>query len=96
MLPMISSEQYIQKTIEDNLDSIVICIDEILDEGIILCLDENQVFDRLKMREGSEKRESGSSSGPASNRPNQQQSTSAFNSLFGFARNTLQKTLNLG
>jgi hypothetical protein len=33
------------------LDSIVIIVDEILDDGIIMCLDENLIFDRLKMRE---------------------------------------------
>ncbi len=94
---MITSEQYVQKTIEDNLDSIVICVDEVLDEGIILCLDEIQVYDRLKMREGAERTDVANTNNANGNKKQtQQQSTSAFNSLFGFAKNTLQKTLNLG
>ena len=40
------------------MDSIIICVDEVLDEGIILCLDETQVFDRIKMRDGSDKKDS--------------------------------------
>lgn len=46
------------------------------------------------MREGSEKRDSSNTASTA--KPAQQQTTSAFNSFFGFAKNTLQKTLNLG
>jgi hypothetical protein len=40
---------------EENLDGIVIAVDEVLDEGIIMCLDQNTVFNRVKMREGSAK-----------------------------------------
>lgn len=31
VLPLISAEQYVQKVVEDNLDSIIISVDEILD-----------------------------------------------------------------
>ena len=48
---IVTTEPYVQKVIQDNLDSIVIIVDEILDDGIIMCLDENLIFDRLKMRE---------------------------------------------
>jgi len=57
-------------------------------------LDENQVFDRIKMREGSEK----SNPIQANKKPEAAggAGTGAFNSLFGFAKSTLQRTLNLG
>jgi hypothetical protein len=46
------------------------------------------------MREGSEKSTSVNSKAPA--KKAEAASGGTFNSLFGFAKNTLQKTLNLG
>ena len=49
VLSMLTSEKYVGKVVEDNLDGIIITVDEILDEGIIMCLDESQVYSRVKM-----------------------------------------------
>ena len=88
---IVTTEPYVQKVIQDHLDTIVIIVDEILDDGIVMSLDQNQVFDRLKMREPG----AGSQTKIAT-AAKTQQASSTFNSLFGFAKNTLQKTLNLG
>ena len=50
-LLMIGKDQFVGKTIYDNLDSIVTITDELIDEGIIVHLDPNVIFDRVKMRE---------------------------------------------
>jgi hypothetical protein len=56
VLSMVTTEKYVGKVIEDNLDSIIITVDEILDEGIIMCLDEAQVYSRVKMGEAGDKK----------------------------------------
>lgn len=48
------------------------------------------------MREGNEKKDSASSANKNGNKKAEPAATGAFNSLFGFARNTLQRTLNFG
>lgn len=54
------------------------------------------MFNRIKMREGSEKNISVANKGVANKKQESTAATGAFNSLFGFAKNTLQRTLNLG
>ena len=56
VLSMLTSEKYVGKVVEDNLDGIIITVDEILDEGIIMCLDESQVYSRVKMGEAGDKK----------------------------------------
>jgi hypothetical protein len=51
---MVTKEQFVGKVIYDNLESIMIATDEIIDEGLIVCLDPNLVYDRMKMREGTD------------------------------------------
>jgi hypothetical protein len=48
------------------------------------------------MREGNDKKDSTSSANKNGNKKAEPAATGAFNSLFGFARNTLQRTLNFG
>lgn len=50
-LLMIEKNKFMGKAIYDNLDSIVAITDELFDEGLIVHLDPNVIFDRLKMRE---------------------------------------------
>lgn len=50
-LMMIEKDQFVGKSIYDHLDSIVTITDELIDEGIIVHLDPNVIFDRVKMRD---------------------------------------------
>lgn len=59
-----------------------------------MCLDPNVVYNRMKMREDGEK--SGTSISPDKKDNIQNQTGGGFSSLFGFAKNSLQKTLNFG
>ena len=51
VLQMITKDQFVGKAIYDNLDSIVMVTDEIVDEGVIVNLDPLIVFDRMKMKD---------------------------------------------
>ncbi len=69
--------------------------DEIIDEGIIVHLDSNIINDRIKMRDpndGSTKK----IENKAATNTNTGSVGGTFSSLFGFAKSSLQKTLNLG
>jgi hypothetical protein len=46
-------EQWSGKVVYDNLDSIILVADEIIDEGLIVCLDPAIVLDRMKMRDST-------------------------------------------
>ena len=89
VLEMVTKEPWVGKAVYDHLDSLVIVTDEVLDEGIVVNLDANVVFDRLKMREAGE-------AGKKADKPQQTQGGGTFSSLFGFAKNSISKTLNLG
>lgn len=92
-LMMIEKDQFVGKSIYDHLDSIVTITDELIDEGIIVHFDHNVIYDRVKMRDpndpSSKKTES---KAPA----NASSGGGGFSSFFGFAKSSLQKTLNLG
>lgn len=93
-LQMIEKNKYIGKAIYDHLDAIVTITDELFDEGLIVNLDPNVILDRLKMREPGDV-----STKKADAKPQQQAANgggNAFSSFFGFAKSSLQKTLNLG
>ena len=94
-LQMIDKNKYIGKAIYDHLDAIVTITDQLFDEGLIVHLDPNIVYDRLKMRQPGDL-----SAKKADAKPQQQAVSSgsghAFSSFFGFAKSSLQKTLNLG
>ena len=91
VLAMVTKEPYVGKAIYDNLDSIFLATDQIIDEGIITHLDSTVIFDRMKMRNANEIGKK-----TEANKPQQQQTGGAFSSFFGFAKSSLQKTLNLG
>ena len=90
-LALVEHGPFVGKTIYDHLDSIVTITDELIDEGIIVHLDSNVIFDRIKMRDPSDpsKKSEGKSQGSSGN-------SGGFSSFFGFAKSSLQKTLNLG
>lgn len=71
--------------IYDILQEVILIIDEILDEGIPVTLDADLIFSRIKMKETEP-------NSPAK----QPEQKSTFSSIFGFAKNSLQKTLNFG
>lgn len=91
-----SREPWLGKAIFDHLDTIILATDELIDEGLIVTLDPNLVIDRMGMREST-----GDSSKKGDPKPNQPAQAGgkvggAFSSIFGFAKSSLQKTLNLG
>jgi len=51
VLQMVTKEQYVGKVINDHLESIEVVTDELIDEGIIVHLDPNVIYDRIKMRD---------------------------------------------
>ena len=79
-------------------------MDEIIHQGYIVCMEPSKVFDRLRMKDslGSDSPKKGQK--PPQNQPQQQSFSSqpqqaqggAFSNLFGFAKNTFGRTLNLG
>jgi hypothetical protein len=96
VLQLVTKEQWTGKAVYDNLDTIILVVDEIVDEGLIVNIDAGVVLDRMKMRDPT-----GDSSNKAATKPNQPAAQSsavggAFSSIFGFAKSSLQKTLNLG
>ena len=84
----------IGKAIYDHLDSIVTITDELIDEGLIVHLDPNVIYERVKMREPGDP----AAKKTEANKPQQAANGggNAFSSFFGFAKSSLQKTLNLG
>lgn len=93
-LVMIEKEPLVGKSIYDHLDSIVTITDELIDEGIIVHLDPQVIFDRVKMRDPSDPSKKADPKVPAASQPGN--GGGAFTSFFGFAKTSLQKTLNLG
>lgn len=96
VLQQVAREPWSGKAVYDNLDSIILVTDELIDEGLIASLEPNTVLDRMRMREAN-----GESGKKPENRPAQGQQGAggmggAFSSIFGFAKSSLQKTLNLG
>lgn len=53
ILQLASKDQWTGKSIYDNLDTLVLVTDELIDEGLIVGLDANIAFDRMKMRDPS-------------------------------------------
>ncbi len=53
ILQLASKDQWTGKSIYDNLDALVLVTDELIDEGLIVGLDANIAFDRMKMRDPS-------------------------------------------
>lgn len=51
VMQMVTKEQYVGKVINDHLESIEVVTDELIDEGIIVHLDPNVIYDRIKMRD---------------------------------------------
>lgn len=89
-LMMIEKDQLVGKSIYDHLDSIVTITDELIDEGLIVHLDPNVIFDRVKMRDPTDPTKRGEA------KPQPAAGGGGISSFFGFAKNSLQKTLNLG
>jgi len=101
VLLMITKGPYTGKIIFDYLQDIVLVSDEIIHEGYIVCLDAAKVFERIRMKDlgpNSSPTQTVKPAPPVSSQlsSSQQAVTGAFSSLFGFAKNTLNKTLNLG
>lgn len=99
VMKMITSDPWEGKNIMAHLEDVILAIDEMVDEGLIVNLDAKVVFERVKMKEGTE-----GNGGNSPVKSNTQQSGGnnnaggggAFSNLFGFAKNSLQKTLNMG
>lgn len=53
ILQTATKDQWTGKAIYDNLDTLVLVTDELIDEGLIVGLDANLAFDRMKMRDPS-------------------------------------------
>ena len=87
-LTMIEKDQLVGKAIYDHLDSIVTVTDELIDEGVVVHIEPHVIFDRVKMRDPNDPSKKGEQKG--------QNSSGGGFSFFGFAKNSLQKTLNLG
>jgi len=67
------------------LQEVILTVDEIIDEGILVTLEPELIYSRIKMKDIE----------PASpEKPVEQKG--ALSSLFGFAKSSLQKTLNFG
>lgn len=97
VLLMITKGPFTGKIIFDYLQDIVLVADEVIDEGNIVCLDAEKIYERLKMKEG--KPDSSAKGGQKKIEMGQQpqpQQAGTFSSLFGFAKNTFNRTLNLG
>lgn len=92
-LAMIEKEPLIGKAIYDHLDSIVTITDELIDQGLIVHLDPNVIYERVKMREPGDPTVKKNEAKPQQASGG---SGNAFSSFFGFAKSSLQKTLNLG
>jgi hypothetical protein len=91
-----SREPWSGKAIYDNLETLVLATDELLDEGIIVTLDPQVVLERMRMREHTGETVKKSEVKPAPPAQGGSGMGGAFSSIFGFAKNSLQKTLNLG
>lgn len=99
VLQMITKGPYTGKIIFDYLQDIVLVADEIIHEGYIVCLDSAKIYDRLRMKDlgpNSPTKPNQPVHQPAQQTSQSSASSGTFSSLFGFAKNTLNKTLNLG
>ena len=97
VLLMITKGPFTGKIIFDYLHDIVLVADEVIDEGNIVCLDADKIYERLKMKDS--KADSPTKPGQKKveiSQQQQQQQSGTFSSLFGFAKNTFNRTLNLG
>ena len=65
-------------------------VDELFDEGIPITTDADLVFSRIKMKDVEK------STAEATVSKEAPSSGGTFSSLFGFAKSSLQKTLNIG
>lgn len=94
-LQLITKGPYTGKVIFDQLHNIVLVVDEVIHMGYIVCMDANKVYDRLCMKDSLVS----ATAKPSTSQPvasNQGAQGGTFSSLFGFAKNTFNKTLNLG
>ena len=100
VLQTVIKEQWTGKVIYDQLESIILVTDELIDEGIIVHLDSNVIYERMKMKDASDgtKKVENTSAPVVGGKPASGPSGmgGAFSSIFGFAKNSIQKTLNLG
>ena len=101
VLLMITKGPFTGKTIFDYLQDIVLVCDQIIHEGYIVCLDGPKIFERIRMKDlgPNSPTKTGHQATQIGQKPAAQQSQTnggTFSSLFGFAKNTLNKTLNLG
>jgi len=95
VLQMITKGPYTGKIIFDILQDIVIIADEIIHDGYIVCLDSAKIFDRARMKDQGTNSPTRVQT-QAQNNTQQSAGSGTFSSLFGFAKTTLNKTLNLG
>ena len=99
VMKMLTNDPYEGKNIFTHLEDLILAVDEIIDEGLIVTIDPKLVFERVKMKDGSETNSPTKSGGNQHNSGTSGGNNSgggAFSSLFGFAKNSLQKTLNMG
>jgi hypothetical protein len=98
VLQQSSKEPWSGKAVYDNLDVLILATDELIDEGLIVTLDSAVVLDRMRMRDSTGDTPKKGESKPV--QPTQSTNSSgmggAFSSIFGFAKTSLQTTLNLG
>jgi hypothetical protein len=92
VMQMITKGPYTNKVIFNYLTDIVLMTDEIIHGGYVVCMDAQKVFERIRMKDQN----SSSPAKPAQQAEQQSVTGRTFSSLFGFAKNTLNKTLNLG
>ena len=100
---MVTKGPYTEKVIFDYLQDIVLVCDEIIHEGYIVCLDAPKVFERIRMKDlGPNSPSKSTTKTEQAQKPTAQTQAQqgavggTFSSLFGVAKNTLNKTLNLG
>lgn len=96
VLLQVTKDQWTGKTIYDNLDAIILVTDELVDEGLIVQLDPDVTINRMRMRDGSDNTQKKAESKVSVQSGSGVNVSSAFSNIFGFAKSSLQKTLNLG
>lgn len=99
VLLMITKGPYTGKIIFDYLQDIVLVSDQIIHEGYIVSLDGPKIFQRIRMKDQGPNSTTKPVQPATQPVPQQNQAGGVggtFSSLFGFAKNTLNKTLNLG
>ena len=97
VLHLVTPGPYAGKLIFDYLQDIVLIVDEIIHQGYIVCLEPKKVYDRLRMKDSLQCSDSGSpTQKPKAQGSQPAQQGGTFSSLFGFAKNTFNRSLNLG